>query len=41
MSGLDIDRVLDAIKVTVGHYADIEQPYRIIADYDVDNVSKK
>lgn len=41
MSGLDIDRVLDAIKVTVGHYAGNEQPYRIIADYDVDNVSKK
>jgi len=41
MSGLDVGRVLDAITVTVNHYADSEQPYRLIADYDVDNVSKK
>ena len=41
MSGLNAGRVLDAITVTVDHYSVSEQPYRLIADYDVDNVSKK
>lgn len=40
MSGLKPERVLDAIRVTIEQYKD-GSPFKIVADYDVDNVSKK
>lgn len=41
MSGLESASVLKAIEVTEAHYTGSERPFRVIADYDVDNVSKK
>jgi UDP-N-acetylglucosamine 2-epimerase len=41
MSGLARGRVLDAIDVSVAHYAGGGRPFRLIADYDTDNVSRK
>lgn len=41
MSGLDPIHVLDAIAVVMEHYADGGRPFRLLTDYDVDNVSRK
>lgn len=41
MSGLRPEKVLEAIKVTVGQYEEVEKPFSIVKDYDVENVSKK
>ncbi|MDO8597053.1 MAG: UDP-N-acetylglucosamine 2-epimerase (non-hydrolyzing) [Sulfuricaulis sp.] len=41
MCGLNAAGVLDAIKVSIAHYAGSARPFRLIADYDVDNVSRK
>jgi UDP-N-acetylglucosamine 2-epimerase len=41
MSGLEPERVLEAIKVTVGQYAETPKPFNKIKDYDANNVSKK
>jgi UDP-N-acetylglucosamine 2-epimerase (non-hydrolysing) len=41
MCGLKPERVLKAIEMTIVHYLECERPFRIIGDYDVDNVSKK
>ncbi len=41
MSGLLAEDVMHAIDVTVAHYAKSERTFRILPDYDVDNVSKK
>lgn len=41
MSGLKPERIMDAIRVTVAQYKENKRPFRIIGDYDVDNVSKK
>jgi len=41
MSGLKSDKVVQAIDVVRGHYANSDRPFRIIPDYDVDNVSMK
>lgn len=41
MSGLKPNDVLQAIKITVAHYQESEKPFKIVPDYDVDNVSKK
>ena len=41
MSGLEAENVLKAIEVTVAHYAQSERPFRMIPDYDIDNVSRK
>jgi UDP-N-acetylglucosamine 2-epimerase len=40
MSGLKPERILDAIRVTIEQYKD-GSPFKIVADYDVDNVFKK
>lgn len=41
MSGLKPEDVITAVKTTVGQYEEFEKPFRIIPDYDIDNVSKK
>lgn len=41
MSGLNSKNVLDAIEITIAHYADNNRPFRLVPDYDVDNVSRK
>lgn len=41
MSGLEPGDVLKAIEVTEAHYAHSERPFRILPDYDADNVSRK
>lgn len=41
MSGLKAEDVLMAIDLTVAHYADSDRPFRLLSDYDVDNVSRK
>lgn len=41
MSGLGADRVLDSIDVVTAHAADADRPFRLVSDYDTDNVSKK
>ncbi|OGU15528.1 MAG: UDP-N-acetylglucosamine 2-epimerase [Geobacteraceae bacterium GWC2_53_11] len=41
MSGLHPEMVLKAIKVAVAHYADGVRPFRLLPDYDVENVSRK
>ena len=35
------DRVLDAIRVVTAHHCAERRVFRIVPDYDVDNVSKK
>lgn len=41
MSGLEPSDVMKAIEVTEAHYAQSERPFRILPDYDTDNVSRK
>ncbi len=41
MSGLKSENILKAIEVTTKQYADDPQPFAVVEDYDVDNVSKK
>jgi len=41
MSGLQPETVLKSIKIAVAHYADGGRPFRLLPDYDVDNVSRK
>ena len=41
MSGLEAAGVLQAMEVTMAHYAQGERPFRILPDYDTDNVSRK
>ena len=41
MSGLKPERVMEAIAMAVGHYAQQERPFRVVRDYEVDNVSLK
>jgi len=41
MCGLDPTDVLDAIAVVTEHYAGGGRPFRVLPDYDVDNVSRK
>jgi UDP-N-acetylglucosamine 2-epimerase (non-hydrolysing) len=41
MSGLTSERVLHAIEVVTAHYAGAERPFRLLPDYDTDNVSRK
>lgn len=41
MSGLDPKRVIEAIQLAVAHHDRTSRVFRIPADYDVDNVSKK
>ena len=41
MSGLKAANVIDAIKVSVAHYKGAKHPFKLVADYDTDNVSRK
>ena len=41
MSGLKAANVIDAIKVSVAHYKGAKRPFKLVADYDTDNVSRK
>ncbi|TRZ89621.1 MAG: UDP-N-acetylglucosamine 2-epimerase (non-hydrolyzing) [Methanosarcinales archaeon] len=41
MCGLKKERVLEAIDVVRSHFAEGARPFRIVQDYDVENVSKK
>ena len=41
MSGLNKDRVVEAIKVVTKQHDPKKRPMKIVADYNVDNVSKK
>lgn len=41
MCGLDPAHVLDSMEVVMAHYAGGERPFRLLPDYDVDNVSRK
>jgi len=41
MSGLKPQTVLDSIEVVTAHYAGVSRPFRVLPDYDTDNVSRK
>ncbi len=41
MSGLKSDRVIQAIDAVTHHYTESNRPFRIIPDYDINNVSMK
>ena len=41
MSGLRPEEVVAAVRVAVAHYAAGGRPFRLLSDYDVDNVSRK
>jgi UDP-N-acetylglucosamine 2-epimerase (non-hydrolysing) len=41
MCGLEADEVVQAISVVRSQQAGEGRPFRFVADYDVDNVSKK
>jgi UDP-N-acetylglucosamine 2-epimerase (non-hydrolysing) len=41
MCGLKTAGVIDAIDVSVAHYGRARRPFRLVGDYDVDNVSRK
>jgi UDP-N-acetylglucosamine 2-epimerase (non-hydrolysing) len=41
MSGLVPERVLEAVRLSVAHYADQPRPFAVVPDYAVDNVSVK
>jgi UDP-N-acetylglucosamine 2-epimerase len=41
MSGLKSDSVLKAIEITAAHYASGSRPFRLLPDYDTENVSLK
>ena len=41
MSGLKAERVMDAISLAIDHYAEQERPFRVVRDYEADNVSLK
>jgi UDP-N-acetylglucosamine 2-epimerase (non-hydrolysing) len=41
MSGLHSKTVLKSIEIVVAHYVGVERPFRLIPDYNTDNVSQK
>ncbi len=41
MCGLQADRVLESIEIVTAHHATAQRTFRLVQDYDVDNVSKK
>ncbi|HBG06069.1 MAG: UDP-N-acetylglucosamine 2-epimerase [Geobacteraceae bacterium GWC2_58_44] len=41
MSGLKAESVIASIEVTAAHYAGMPRPFRLLPDYDTDNVSRK
>lgn len=41
MSGLKSGRVVEAIDASIAHYTERERPFRVVRDYEADNVSLK
>jgi UDP-N-acetylglucosamine 2-epimerase (non-hydrolysing) len=41
MCGLHADRVMESIKVVITHHPEARRQFRLVPDYDTDNVSKK
>jgi UDP-N-acetylglucosamine 2-epimerase (non-hydrolysing) len=41
MCGLQADRVVDSIEVVIAHSAVGQRPFRLVQDYNTDNVSQK
>jgi len=41
MGGLDATRILEAVDMAVGHYAEQERPFHVVRDYEANNVSLK
>ncbi len=41
MCGLNPQKVINAINITTSQYEESPKPFKIVSDYDVDNVSKK
>ena len=41
MGGVTADAVMDAIEVSIAHYKGSKRPFKLVADYDTDNVSRK
>jgi len=41
MSGLDAGRILESIRIVTAQQADAGRPFRVVPDYEADNVSKK
>ena len=41
MSGLKSEDVLLALKITLGQFKEVSNPFNIVGDYNIENVSKK
>lgn len=41
MCGLQVERVIDSINIVTSQYSTAPRPFKLIPDYDTDNVSKK
>lgn len=41
MCGLQADRVMESIEVVIAQHAAAQRQFRLVPDYDTDNVSKK
>lgn len=41
MCGLKADRVLESIEIVISHYSKKNRQFRLVPDYNIDNVSKK
>jgi len=41
MGGVTADSVMAAIEVSIAHYKGAKRPFKLVADYDTDNVSRK
>jgi UDP-N-acetylglucosamine 2-epimerase (non-hydrolysing) len=41
MSGLKPESVLKSIEIVAAHYATAGRPFKLLPDYDTDNVSRK
>ncbi len=41
MCGLKADRVMDSIDIVIAHHSRKDRRFRLVQDYDADNVSKK
>jgi UDP-N-acetylglucosamine 2-epimerase (non-hydrolysing) len=41
MGGIKADHVLHAVEVSMAHYKGAKRPFKLVADYETDNVSRK
>jgi UDP-N-acetylglucosamine 2-epimerase (non-hydrolysing) len=41
MAGLKPERVIEAVELATAHYSGNKRPFRMAADYEADNVSRK